>query len=94
MKTTHSVIKTDVGSIGGHVRPSAKLKEAVEQYVRKHGRGLLLDTYFASTGDDIAILMSHQQKVDNPKIHESCRDFQAPRCCPTRSSNMAASSKK
>jgi len=70
MKTTLSVIKADVGSIGGHVRPSAKLKEAVEQYVRKHGRGLLLDTYFASTGDDIAILMSHQQGVDNPKIHE------------------------
>jgi fructose 1,6-bisphosphate aldolase/phosphatase len=70
MKTTLSVIKADVGSIGGHVRPSAKLKEAVEQYVRNNGHGLLLDTYFASTGDDIAILMSHQQGVDNPKIHE------------------------
>jgi fructose 1,6-bisphosphate aldolase/phosphatase len=70
MKTTLSVIKADVGSIGGHVRPSAKLKEAVEHYVRDHGRGLLLDTYIASTGDDVAILMSHQQGADNPKIHE------------------------
>ncbi len=70
MKTTLSVIKADVGSIGGHVRPSAKLKDAVEHYVRDHGRGLVMDTYFASTGDDIAILMSHQHGVDNPKIHE------------------------
>ncbi|MGH7917567.1 MAG: fructose 1,6-bisphosphatase, partial [Candidatus Binataceae bacterium] len=30
MKTTISVIKADVGSIGGHIRPSAKLKQTVE----------------------------------------------------------------
>jgi fructose 1,6-bisphosphate aldolase/phosphatase len=70
MKTTLSVIKADVGSIAGHIRPSEKLKKTVEQYVREHGNQLLLDTYISSTGDDIAILMSHQQGVDNPKIHE------------------------
>ena len=70
MKITLSVIKADVGSIAGHVRPSTKLKNAVEQHVREQGRGLLLDTYVSSTGDDVAILMSHQQGVDNPKIHE------------------------
>jgi len=70
MKITLSVIKADVGSIAGHVRPSTKLKNAVEQHVREQGRGLLLDTYVSSTGDDVAIVMSHQQGVDNPKIHE------------------------
>ena len=30
MKTTISVIKADVGSIGGHIKPSAKLKAAIE----------------------------------------------------------------
>jgi fructose 1,6-bisphosphate aldolase/phosphatase len=70
MKTTLSVIKADVGSIGGHIRPSAKLKETVEHFVLEHGSKLLTDTYVSSTGDDVAILMSHRQGVDNPKIHE------------------------
>src|ERR1019366_6669926 len=54
----------------GHIRPSVKLKQTVEQYVRKEGSRLLLDSYVSTTGDDIAILMSHQQSVDNPEIHE------------------------
>jgi fructose 1,6-bisphosphate aldolase/phosphatase len=70
MKTTISVIKADVGSIGGHLKPSARLKQAVEQFVRDKGKKLLMDVYVSSTGDDIAILMSHQQGADNPKIHE------------------------
>lgn len=70
MKTTLSVIKADVGSIAGHIRPSTKLKKTIEQYVREHGSQMLLDTYISSTGDDVAILMSHQNGVDNPQIHE------------------------
>jgi fructose 1,6-bisphosphate aldolase/phosphatase len=70
MKITLSVIKADVGSIGGHIRPSARLKQTVENHVREHGRQLLIDSYVGSTGDDIAILMSHQMGVDSPKIHE------------------------
>src|SRR5512137_542185 len=70
MKITLSVIKADIGSIGGHIKPSGRVKETVEKHVREHGKDLLLDCYFSSTGDDIAILMSHQQGVDNPKIHE------------------------
>lgn len=70
MKITLSVIKADIGSIGGHIKPSARLKETVEKYVREQGRNLLRDTYLSSTGDDIAILMAHELGVDNPKIHE------------------------
>ena len=70
MKITLSVIKADIGSIGGHIRPSARLKQTVEDYIRQHGKQLLIDAYVSSTGDDIAILMSHQLGVDSPKIHE------------------------
>ncbi len=70
MNVTLSVIKADVGSIGGHIRPSDKLKETVRNFVRDNGNGLLLDSYLSSTGDDIAILMSHNRGVDDPKIHE------------------------
>ena len=41
MKTTLSVIKADVGSIGGHIKPSARLKETVERFVREKGKKLL-----------------------------------------------------
>ena len=74
MKVTLSVIKADVGSIAGHVRPSELLKETVAEHVREHGKRLLLDSYVGSTGDDVAILMSHQQGVDSPKIHELAWD--------------------
>ncbi len=70
MKITLSVIKADIGSIGGHIKPSARLKDTVEKYVREQGRDMLRDIYVSSTGDDIAILMSHDLGVDNPKIHE------------------------
>jgi fructose 1,6-bisphosphate aldolase/phosphatase len=74
MKTTVSVIKADVGSIGGHIKPSARLKETVERFVREKGKKLLLDVYVSSTGDDVALLMSHDRGVDDPKIHELAWD--------------------
>ena len=33
MKTTLSIIKADIGSIGGHIRPSEKLIAEVRNYV-------------------------------------------------------------
>jgi fructose 1,6-bisphosphate aldolase/phosphatase len=74
MKTTLSVIKADVGSIGGHIKPSAKLKQTVEQFVREHGKKLLIDVYCSSTGDDVALLMSHTNGVNNSKVHELAWD--------------------
>lgn len=69
MKTTLSVIKADIGSIGGHVEPSRLLRETVERYIAAHSDGLLLDHYISHTGDDIAILMTHQQGPDDETIH-------------------------
>ena len=74
MKTTISVIKADVGSIGGHIKPSAKVKQTIEQYVREKGKKLLIDLYVSSTGDDTACLMTHERGVDDPKIHELAWD--------------------
>jgi fructose 1,6-bisphosphate aldolase/phosphatase len=70
MKITLSVIKADIGSIGGHITPSAKLKDTVRDFIRREGKSMLIDSYISSTGDDIAILMSHERGVDDPKIHE------------------------
>ena len=74
MKTTLSVIKADVGSIGGHIKPSTRLKQAVEQHVREKGKKLLIDLYVSSTGDDVALLMAHDRGPDDSKIHELAWD--------------------
>lgn len=74
MKTTISVIKADVGSIGGHIRPSEKLKSGIESFVRERGKKLLIDCYVSSTGDDVALLMSHERGVNDSKVHELAWD--------------------
>ena len=76
MKITVSIIKADVGSIGGHTRPSEKLRNAVEGFVREEGlkKGKIIDCYVSSTGDDIAILMTHKKGVLDSEIHKLAWD--------------------
>lgn len=69
MKITISVIKADIGSIGGHIKPSESLLETVTDYISEYGKGLLKDFYISFTGDDIAILMTHTLGNGNEKIH-------------------------
>lgn len=73
-KITLSIIKADIGSIGGHIEPSQRLLQTVENYVKNKGKGLIIDSYIGHTGDDIAILTTHKKGVLNPKIHKLCWD--------------------
>ena len=73
-KITLSIIKADIGSIGGHIKPSKKLVQTVRDYVKNKGRGLIIDSYIGYTGDDIAILTTHKRGVFNEKIHKLCWD--------------------
>ena len=43
MKLTVSVIKADIGSVGGHIAPSAELLETVARHVRENGKDVLKD---------------------------------------------------
>jgi len=76
MKLAISVIKADVGSIGGHIKPSQKLIDAVANYINQHGveKGDIIDYYLSTTGDDIAILMTHQKGLLNETIHKLAWD--------------------
>jgi fructose 1,6-bisphosphate aldolase/phosphatase len=74
MKTTVSVIKADIGSIGGHIAPSERLIESVRGHVAGAGEALLLDSYVSHTGDDIAILMTHRRGVSDEQIHRLAWD--------------------
>lgn len=71
-KITISIIKADIGSIGGHIKPSQKLLETVENHIKDKGKKLILDSYIGYTGDDISILTTHQKGVGNKDIHKLC----------------------
>ncbi|MDH3980375.1 MAG: fructose-1,6-bisphosphate aldolase/phosphatase [Gammaproteobacteria bacterium] len=70
MDITLSIIKADIGSIGGHISPSQRLLETVRAQVTEHGKALLIDSYISHTGDDIAILMTHKRGVGDGAIHK------------------------
>ena len=75
MKVTLSVIKADVGSIGGHIKPSERMLESVRARVREAvRRGLLLDGLVTHTGDDIAIIMSHTSGAGAREVHRFAWD--------------------
>ena len=74
MRTTLSIIKADIGSIGGHVAPSETLFDTVGQYIENEMHGLLSDYYIGYTGDDIAILMAHDKGVGDPEVHRLAWD--------------------
>jgi len=73
MKITVSVIKADVGGVGGHTKPSDGLIEAVRKTV-KNSADLLIDHYIGYCGDDVHIVMSHTHGVDNQQIHKLAWD--------------------
>ena len=71
MKVTLSVLKADVGSIGGHTKPSAMMISAVKEDAGMAVKdGLLLDAFVCHTGDDIAIISSHTHGPGNVSVHQ------------------------
>jgi fructose 1,6-bisphosphate aldolase/phosphatase len=69
MLTTLSVIKADVGSIGGHVAPSKVLVESIRAYIAPALGKLISDFYIGHTGDDIAILLVHDRGTADEDVH-------------------------
>ncbi len=74
MKVTLSVIKADIGSVGGHVAPSHQLLATVKAYIAERAPKLLLDYHISHTGDDIAILMTHTHGENDEQIHQLAWD--------------------
>jgi fructose 1,6-bisphosphate aldolase/phosphatase len=70
MKTTLNVIKPEIGSFGGHLESSECLICRVRESFNDNQGGLVNDLYIGHTGDDIAVLFSHQQGVGSDKIHK------------------------
>lgn len=69
MSITLSVIKADVGSIGGHVAPSKELVQTIHDHIAGGMAGLLNDFFIGHTGDDIALLLVHDRGKEDAQIH-------------------------
>lgn len=74
MRTTLSVIKADIGSVGGHIKPSVQVLKAVRDHIETQGKKKIIDHFISHTGDDIAILMTHTGGVGNEGIHKMAWD--------------------
>jgi len=71
MDLTISVLKADVGSIGGHTKPSDRMMDAVRAATDRAIRdGLLIDAYVGHTGDDICITTTHTRGDNDEAVHQ------------------------
>ncbi|UCE43464.1 MAG: fructose 1,6-bisphosphatase [Candidatus Bathyarchaeota archaeon] len=70
-KTTISIIKCDVGSLAGHhVVPKPLLEIGEKRLKEAKKQGLINSYYVFNAGDDLELLMLHQEGEDNPEIHK------------------------
>ncbi len=75
MKITLSVIKADVGGYVGHSETHPDLLAKAGDCLAKAKReGLLVDYHVTKCGDDVQLIMTHQQGEDNEKIHKLAWD--------------------
>jgi fructose 1,6-bisphosphate aldolase/phosphatase len=73
-KITISAIKADIGSIGGHIKPSQRVLSAVEEFIKQNWSDILIDCKISYTGDDILILCTHEKGKDSKQIHKLAWD--------------------
>jgi len=73
-KITLSVIKADVGGIVGHSDVHPDLMKSASNYLAEHGKNLLIDYYVTHVGDDLELIMTHNQGVDSSEIHKLAWD--------------------
>jgi len=71
MRVTLSVLKADIGSVGGHTLPSPAVLAAVKEVVEEVKGSLLLDAYVFHIGDDIVFLLSHTRGWPTPPFTSS-----------------------
>ncbi len=72
---TLSVIKADIGGYVGHSSSHPEvLAKAEESLQRARLTGLLVDYHVTRCGDDLQLIMTHEQGTDNERIHRMAWD--------------------
>lgn len=70
MRVTLSVIKADIGGVGGHTLPSREVLGLVRAHIVGAVGSLLRDAHVCHTGDDICLIMSHTHGAGHAGVHE------------------------
>lgn len=71
MKLTFSVIKADVGSVGGHTKPSEAMMDVARKGIQNAiEKGEIIDGFTSFTGDDIALMMTHTHGTNGETVHQ------------------------
>ncbi|MFA4836279.1 MAG: fructose 1,6-bisphosphatase, partial [Dehalococcoidia bacterium] len=72
---TVSVIKADVGGYVGHSSMHPDLMAEAQKHMEKaKGQGLLVDFCVTRCGDDLQLIMTHQQGEGNERVHKLAWD--------------------
>jgi len=75
MKLTISVIKADVGGYVGHSDIHPEFYDKADDWLSGEKRdGLLIDYHITKCGDDLQLIMTHQQGEDSERIHKLAWD--------------------
>ncbi len=75
MNITLSVIKADIGGYVGHSESHPDVIAKGEECIAKAKRdGLLVDYHVTKCGDDLQLIMTHQQGENSEKIHKLAWD--------------------
>ena len=75
MSITLSVIKADVGGYVGHSESHPDVLARARQCLAKAKKeGLLVDYHVTKCGDDLQLIMTHQQGEESEKIHKLAWD--------------------
>ncbi|MDY6778641.1 MAG: fructose 1,6-bisphosphatase, partial [Candidatus Nanohaloarchaea archaeon] len=72
-KTTLSAIKADVGGFPGHANTHKDLMDAARETLEEQG-DVLDDFRVTHIGDDINLILTHQEGEDSEKVHQLAWD--------------------
>ena len=71
-----SVIKADIGGYVGHSDTHPEMITRADELLAKPKQeGLLVDYHVTKCGDDLQLIMTHEQGIDNEKVHELAWDI-------------------
>ena len=75
MKTTLSIIKADVGGWPGHASVHPDLKNIANKKLLDAKRTkTLIDFHITACGDDLELIMTHENGVDSKEVHSLAWD--------------------
>ncbi|HYF00423.1 MAG TPA: fructose 1,6-bisphosphatase [Planctomycetota bacterium] len=74
-KITLTIVKAGVGGYIGHATCHEDVQEKAREFLGKaSSKGVLVDSWVGSVGDDLILLLSHEKGVDSKDIHRLAWD--------------------